>query len=145
MWSLRIKIQLWRMGRWERKGCVAKILPLLSSRVFTIQTEAVKSLGRMKDKKAVPALLSLLKNTNSYTRAEVERSLLHINPSDEMYNALNESKMYWKNQEAKVKKTYNDPAAEIDKDLYSWKGRFGSQISNLKSRRDKVNKPIHWG
>ncbi len=128
---------------WELKGKVDKLLKTAETGKSDIRIMAIKALGNIGEVKAISTLICLLDCESLNLRTETENALLKIDSSDSIKKIIKEKAEYWKSI-SKEREETKEPT-EIDKDFFSWKGRFKKNMHRTNEIREKLKRPIRWG
>jgi len=142
MMSLKFQIKKRRISSWEREGQISKLVQALENERYDIKMLVVRALGDSRDKSVLPALFAHLNDYTYEFRLEVEKALLKLDPSSatiQQIKTLNEESV-----KANREKPANHTIEEIDKQLYSFKGRFNGNIQLTKMIKEMLKKPMRW-
>ncbi|PIQ26551.1 MAG: hypothetical protein COW63_17155 [Bacteroidetes bacterium CG18_big_fil_WC_8_21_14_2_50_41_14] len=142
MMNLKFQIKKRRINSWEREGQISKLVQALENERYDIKMLVVRALGDSRDKSVLPALFAHLNDYTYEFRLEVEKALLKLDPSSatiQQIKTLNEESV-----KANREKPANHTIEEIDKQLYSFKGRFNGNIQLTKMIKEMLKKPMRW-
>jgi len=142
MMNLKFQIKKRRINSWEREGQISKLVQALENERYDIKMLVVRALGDSRDKSVLPALFAHLNDYTYEFRLEVEKALLKLDPSSatiQQIKTLNEESV-----KANREKPANHTIEEIDKQLYSFKGRFNGNIQLTKRIKEMLKKPMRW-
>jgi len=142
MMNLKFQIKKRRINSWEREGQISKLVQALENERYDIKMLVVRELGDSRDKSVLPALFAHLNDYTYEFRLEVEKALLKLDPSSatiQQIKTLNEESV-----KANREKPANHTIEEIDKQLYSFKGRFNGNIQLTKMIKEMLKKPMRW-
>jgi len=140
--NLKFQIKKRRINSWEREGQISKLVQALENERYDIKMLVVRALGDSRDKSVLPALFAHLNDYTYEFRLEVEKALLKLDPSSatiQQIKTLNEESV-----KANREKPANHTIEEIDKQLYSFKGRFNGNIQLTKMIKEMLKKPMRW-
>jgi len=140
--SLQFLIKKKRIQKWSKEEQTHNLLQSLENEKYDIKMLVVWALGESRDKSVLPALFAHLNDYTDESRLEVEKALLKLDPSSatrQQIKTLNEESV-----KANREKPANHGIEEIDKQLYSFKGRFNGNIQLTKMIKEMLKKPMRW-
>ncbi|OFY50545.1 MAG: hypothetical protein A2W85_00615 [Bacteroidetes bacterium GWF2_41_31] len=131
-----------KIRKWTKKEHIPNLLRFLENETYDIKMLVVRALGESRDKSVLQALFAHLNDYTDEFRIEVEKALIKLDPSSatrQQIKKLNEESV-----KANREKPVNHTIEEIDKQLYSFKGRFNGNIQLTKMIKEMLKKPMRW-
>lgn len=142
MLNLMYLLKKRKIRKWSREENIPELLNALANDTYDFKMLVVRVLGESRDKSVLPVLFKHLNDYTDEFRLEVEKAILKLDASlstQQQIKILNDA--YLKKNREKPKYV---PAVEINKQLYSFKGRFNGNIQLTKRVKEMLKKPMRW-
>lgn len=140
--NLLFLIKKRRIHKWSKEEQTHKLLQALENERYDIKMLVIVELGNSRDKSVMSALFDHLNDYADEFRVEIEKALLKLDPNSntrQQIRSINEERI-----KANREKPTRKPVEEINKQLYSFKGRFNGNIQLTKRIKEMLKKPMRW-
>ena len=112
-------------------------------KTLKIRLLALISLGTIGDHSIIPDLLQLMDDNDLKIRGAAATAILKIDSSEETKKLVQEKAEQSNGTRKEEKKVLADKG--IDKEFYSFKGRFKRNITRTKAVKEQLKRPMRWG
>ncbi|MFA5417132.1 MAG: HEAT repeat domain-containing protein [Bacteroidales bacterium] len=131
-----------KIRKWTKEEHIPNLLRFLENERYDIKMLVVRAPGDSRDKSVLPALFAHLNDYTDEFRIEVEKALRRLDPSSSTLHKIKALKE--ESIRVNREKPANHTIEEIDKQLYSFKGRFNVNIQLTKMIKEMLKKPMRW-